>query len=208
MASPVAHSFAGLWSFLLLAQQRKIRLSDQWRRYLGQLCLLVLLANLADFDFIAGLIVGRDLHRGFTHSLLAAILAALAFGWLWRIAESFWASVAISFTAYGSHLLIDFFTGTDLGWTHTGTGLPLFWPLPKIDFSSPLVLVYGVRHGTVSAVLSFSNIRSACFDLLVFGGLTLLLLVGSARYVLKRGAISQRSGRANYLLQPDAADRK
>jgi len=51
MASPIAHSFAGFWTFLVFAKQLQVRLSAQWRQYLPRLGVLVLLANLPDFDF-------------------------------------------------------------------------------------------------------------------------------------------------------------
>jgi|SRR5207248_3115982 len=73
MVSPVAHTFAGFWTFLLFAERTKIRLRDEWRRYAGYLCLLVFVAKLADLDFIPELLFQKDYHRGFSHSLLAAI---------------------------------------------------------------------------------------------------------------------------------------
>src|SRR6266513_3509237 len=81
MASPIAHSFAGLWTFLLLTARLKVRLITACRQYLSQLVLLVLLANLPDIDFLFGLVTDANanaLHRGFTHSLAAAFFVALA----------------------------------------------------------------------------------------------------------------------------------
>src|SRR5919204_5929166 len=172
MASPVAHSFAGFWSFLVFAEHMKVRLCEQWRRYMAQLCLLVFVANLADLDFLPELLFHRDYHRGFSHSLLAAILASLTLTWLWKITDRFWSSFAIYFTAYGSHLLIDFFTGMYLGWNHNGAGIPLFWPWPTNDLSSRLILIYGVSHGSMSAIFSVANLRAICYDLVFFGSIT------------------------------------
>src|SRR5436309_3347437 len=117
MASPIAHSFAGFWTFLVFAKQLQIRLAAQWRQYLPRLGVLVLLANLPDFDFpiSLGLFGNASLHHEFTHSLAAAVLAALAVSWVWRIAPGFWRSAIIYFAAYGSHLLIDLCTGPTLG---------------------------------------------------------------------------------------------
>src|SRR5467141_3544791 len=75
--------------FLLFAEQMKIRLRDHCRRYVGQLCLLVLVANLADLDFLPELLFHKDYHRGFSPSLLAAILVPLVLTWIWKIADSF-----------------------------------------------------------------------------------------------------------------------
>lgn len=177
MASPVAHTFAGFWTFLILAAQRKIRLSEQWRQYLPHLGILVLLANLPDVDFFIGH------HRGPTHSLAAAVLVALAFSWVWQITAGLWQSAAFYFTAYGSHLLIDLVTGSELGWNNTSHGIPLFWPVAA-EMRSPLVLVFGVRQNP--SVWGMDNVWSALYELLVFGAITVVILVLRARKVQTR----------------------
>ena len=178
VASPVAHSFAGFWTFLLLTARLKVRLATACRQYLPQLVLLVLLANLADVDFLFGLGTGANanaLHHGFTHSLAAAVFVALAVSCLWRIAASFWRSAILYFLAYSSHLLIDLCTGTKLGWNATASGIPLFWPWAK-EFRSPLVLVVGVSHKDLPALFSMGNVRSSFYELLTFGAITAALL--------------------------------
>lgn len=171
MASPVAHSFAGSWTFLLFAERMKIPLREQWHRYFGQLLLLIFIANLADLDFIPQLLFHKDYHRGFSHSLLASVLVSLAVAGIWKIAGTFWSSFAIYFAAYGSHLVIDFFTGMELGGNHSGSGIPLWWPW-KPEFRSLLILVYGVAHGSFSAIFSLANVRAICYDLFFFGIIT------------------------------------
>jgi membrane-bound metal-dependent hydrolase YbcI (DUF457 family) len=133
MASPIAHSFAGFWTFPVFAKQFQIRLAAQCRQYLPRLGVLVLLANLPDFDFLLslGLFENASLHHEFAHSLVAAVLVALAVSCVWRIVPGFWRSAMIYFTAYGSHLLIDLCKGRTLGWTNTDAGIPLLWPWPK-----------------------------------------------------------------------------
>ena len=186
MASPVAHSFAGFWTFVILIVRRNA--SGRWLRRLGQLCMLVFVANLADFDFLPELLFRQDIHRGPSHSLLAAVVAALFFATLWRITGTFWSSVGVYFIAYGSHLLIDFFTGLDLGWNHSASGIPLLWPWPSThtNFASLLVLDYGVHHGSLSALVSFANLRAVVYDLCLYGTITVVLLLCRARYVLKK----------------------
>src|SRR5947208_5596300 len=169
MASPIAHSFAGFWTFLLLTARLRVRLVTACRQYLPQLVLLVLLANLADIDFLFGV------HRSFTHSLAAAVFVALAVNYVWRIAGSFWRSAGLYFLAYSSHLLIDLCTGTKLGWNATASGIPLFWPWKK-DFSSPLVLVVGVKHKDLPALFSMQNLQSSLYELFIFGVFTVALL--------------------------------
>jgi membrane-bound metal-dependent hydrolase YbcI (DUF457 family) len=184
MASLVAHSFAGFWGFLVFAKQMKIVLREQWRKYLRQLCILVLVANLADFDLIPSLLLHKDFHHRASHSLLATILASLVLARIWKIAESFWRSFAIYFVAYGSHLLIDFFTGSRLGWSVRGDGLPLFWPWPRSRLHSSVVLFYGLRNGSISATFSVANLRAVCNDVLFCGSITIAIFV--ARWLMLR----------------------
>src|SRR5438128_3819434 len=178
MASPIAHSFAGFWTFMLLTARLKMRFVTACRQYLPQLVLLVLLANLADVDFLIGLGTegnANALHHGFTHSLAAAVFVALAVSCVWRITGSFWRSAILCFSAYSSHLLIDLCTGTKLGWNATASGIPLFWPWKK-DFSSPLVLIVGVKHKDLPALFSMQNLQSSLYELFIFGVFTAALL--------------------------------
>jgi membrane-bound metal-dependent hydrolase YbcI (DUF457 family) len=174
MASPIAHSFAGFWTFLALRGRSKIRLAAPWRQYLPQLGMLILLANLPDLDLLMGF-PANPFHRGFTHSLAAAILISLALSCVWRMAGSFWRSAILYFAAYGSHLLIDLFTGMRLGWTKSGYGVPLLWPWPK-NFSSPLTLFPGVRHQSLSALFSLDNVWSCTYELLICSAVTIVAL--------------------------------
>jgi membrane-bound metal-dependent hydrolase YbcI (DUF457 family) len=177
VASPIAHTFAGFWTFLILAAQLKTRLAAQWRQWLPRLGVLMLVANLPDLDFLPVLFNGNaSLHHSFTHSLTFAILVSLALSCAWRIAPGFWQSTLLYFTAYSSHLLIDFFTGTKIGWTHTGFGIPLFWPWSK-EFSSPLILTFGVRHKNFAALFSLENVWSCTYELLTCGAITVVAFV-------------------------------
>jgi membrane-bound metal-dependent hydrolase YbcI (DUF457 family) len=156
--------------------------------------LLILVANLADVDFLFGLGAGTDanaLHHGFTHSFLAAFVAALSVSCLWPIAVTFWRSVALYFLAYSSHLLIDLFTGTKLGWNSTGSGIPLLWPWQK-GFASPLILVVGVKHKDFPALFSVKNLQSSVYELLIFGIITAVLVVLWVRHQKNRALSHKR----------------
>ena len=174
MASPIAHSFAGFWTFLCQRGHFKTQLTVHWRQYLPRLGLLVVLANAPDLDlFLPPGFPNNALHRGFTHSWTVAILISLALSCVWRIAPGFWRSAILYFTAYGSHLLIDLVTGTKLGWTHTGFGIQLFWPWPQ-KFSSPLILVFGVRHKDFAALFSLDNVWACIYETLACGAITVI----------------------------------
>ena len=175
MASPIAHSFAGLWTSLVLRRRAKTRLTVHWRQYLPRLGVLILLANAPDLDmFMTPGFPGSALHRGFTHSLTVAVLISLALSAAWRIVPGFWRSTLLYFTAYSSHILIDFFTGTKLGWTNTGYGMPLFWPWPK-TFSSPLILIFGIHHKDLTALFSLDNVLACTYELLTCTVITLVV---------------------------------
>src|SRR5436190_4181146 len=178
MASPIAHSFAGLWTFLCLRAHLKTQLTaHRWRRYVPQLLVLVSLANLPDLEFLFGFgFHANELHRGFTHSLTIATLISLTLSCAWRIVPGFWRSAILYFTAYSSHLLIDLFTGTKIGWTDSGFGMPLFWPWAK-TFSSPLILVFGIHHKDFAALFSLDNVRACTYETLTFGAITVVASV-------------------------------
>jgi len=201
VASPVAHSLAGFWAFLLLTFRSKMHLIAACRRYLPQLILLVLLANLADFDFLFGL------HRGFTHSLATAVFVGLAVSCVWRTAGTFWRSATLYFLAYGSHLVIDLFTGAKLGWNASDSGIPLFWPW-KREFSSPLILIVGVKHEDFPALFSMENLQSSSYELLIFGVITAALMVLWARHQKGRAMPHQCKTPASaiYNSNPDAIE--
>ena len=201
MASPVAHTFAGFWTFLLLTSRLKVRLVTACRQYLPQLILLILLANLADVDFLF------RIHRGFTHSLAVAVFVALAVSCIWRIAGTFWRSATLYFLAYGSHLVIDLFTGAKLGWNASGAGVPLFWPW-KREFSSPLILIVGVKHKDFPALFSRENLQSSSYELLIFGVVTAALMVLWVRHQKGRAIPHEckTPARAVYNSQPDAIE--
>ena len=187
MASPVAHSFAGYWIFQFFAQS-KFRVLRFRRGKLLPLGILVVVANLPDFDFLLSMAIRgnlNDLHRGFTHSLPAAAFVSVVLTFAWPIATPIWGSALVYFTAYSSHLLIDLFTGLRLGWTNTGYGIPLFWPLPQ-KYSSPLILIIGVQHQNLTAVWSIQNAASGMYELLTFGAITAIILVIRAHYAQDR----------------------
>ncbi|MBI4549407.1 MAG: metal-dependent hydrolase [Candidatus Omnitrophica bacterium] len=131
MPFPVLHSFAGYSVSRLVSPSRHL---PDWKVMAG----CVFLANLADLDFLPGLLAGKgDLfHHGISHSFGAAFAVGLTVAAvlkLWKrtaFLKSFW----VGFLAYVTHILLDFYNGS---WK----GMPLFWPLTDLRFSSPVTFL-------------------------------------------------------------------
>ena len=186
MASPVAHSFAGFWTFLYFASEAGLGVRMNWRRLAPPIVLLVFVANVADLDFLLSLYYRGDLntlHHGFTHSILVAAGVSFAFAAIFPLpfASRFSRSSLIYLTAYGSHLLIDLVTANRLGWNPSGSGIPLFWPLQQ-EWRSPLALFIGVQHKNFGAIWGIENALSSLLELLVCGGITAILLLARSKY--------------------------
>lgn len=112
---PVAHSLvgAGLVAAVLPREGRA--------PYWVWLAAGAVVANAADLDFLLAFALGsRGWHRGFTHSLVFALVVFLC---LLVALGRRRARVAAAFgLAYASHVLLDFAT------TFQGGGVELFWP--------------------------------------------------------------------------------
>jgi membrane-bound metal-dependent hydrolase YbcI (DUF457 family) len=113
MPLPIAHSLLGASIVALIYPKTEKRI---WIPML----IGAILANAADFDFaLVFLLDSKDLHRGFSHSILFAIIVSLLIFLAYRFArikESFALSLA-----FASHFLLDFVT------TKIGDGIQLFW---------------------------------------------------------------------------------
>ncbi|MBA3272568.1 MAG: metal-dependent hydrolase [Chthoniobacterales bacterium] len=184
MASPVAHSFAGFWTFLCFHREGGFSVLQNWRRFALQIGLLIFVANAADLDFLLSLYVRGNLnalHHGFTHSILFAAIVAVAFAAISPSARSFFRSSLIYFAAYGSHLLIDLVTSDRLGWNARGSGLPLFWP-SREEWGSPIALFLGVQHKNFRALWEMQNALASLYELLVCGAITAMVLILRSKY--------------------------
>ncbi len=135
MSLPVLHSLAGYGVY---------RIGTGTHTSANKLFLLycILLANLPDFDFLPGILIGNAafFHRTFTHSLSACFIAAVAGGFLWRLFTrmSFLRASILTFVSYASHLMLDLTSVAP-------KGLQLLWPFsatlhygPRVDFSLPI----------------------------------------------------------------------
>lgn len=110
MPLPIIHSYVG-YSIYKLAK------TEEEKQNWTLASLFMLLANLADFDVIPGMMLGDpDLfHRSASHSVMAAVLCA-AFvagtGKLFKSKISSFKLFCVSLAAYFSHVFLDAFTGT------------------------------------------------------------------------------------------------
>lgn len=138
MALPIAHAAAG---YLVHRATRRVpdegRSSESWRRA----ALFMFVGNLPDLDFLIGFVVGRPgmLHRGVSHTLLAAVVFGLAAGAAarWSRRDRF-APVALALgIAYLSHLVLDYFTID----SRPPAGGQFLWPLSAAYFIAPLPIL-------------------------------------------------------------------
>lgn len=118
---PIAHSLvgAGLVAAVLPREGRG--------RYWVWLAAGAVFANAADLDFILSFVLGsRGWHRGFTHSLVFALVVLICL--LLALGRRRAREAAAFGLAYASHSLLDFAT------TFQGGGVELFWPFSTDRF--------------------------------------------------------------------------
>ncbi|MEO7773729.1 MAG: metal-dependent hydrolase [Steroidobacteraceae bacterium] len=155
MPSPLGHFLAGATLAAVVLPRNQARLASK-------LALAGAVACVPDLDFLPMLILdlGREFHRGITHSLLfAAGGGGLLFLWLgfarWRLAAA--ASLALL-----SHCLLDAAT------TVRGQGLALLWPLSAERWRLGLVQLPGASiesslSATAAGILQTASVESAIF---------------------------------------------
>jgi len=169
MSSVVGHGLAGLAAYQAL--RRPCRLPGG----AGGAALALALSLLPDLD-VPALVLWPQVfsHRGFTHSLafagLAAGLAAWALTWRRRrdLARVWAGLAAVALT----HPLLDYLMGC-------GPGVPWFWPLSSTGYLSPVQLVptayYSRTLGGLWGLLSHGpTLRGMALEAAIF--LPLLLL--------------------------------
>ena len=142
-------------------------------------------ANAADFDFALVFILGsKSWHRGFTHSVIFALLVCAAL--LLSLGLRHLRPAIAYGLAFASHGLLDYVT------TKEGGGVALLWPFS----SGRLVLGLAGLSEVPSRMPPVEVVKSLGLELLLFMP-PLLLLLGVRQWVSKRadtteGAISQR----------------
>jgi membrane-bound metal-dependent hydrolase YbcI (DUF457 family) len=133
MALPIVHATAGYLIHRLDGRRTRFQ---GWPRAMTYMAI----GNLPDADFLVGFAVGQPgaFHRGFSHTVLAAIVFGLAAAACtrWWLRDRFWPAAAFFGIAYASHLLLDALT-IDVRGPH---GAQFFWPLSDAYYVAPFTL--------------------------------------------------------------------
>jgi membrane-bound metal-dependent hydrolase YbcI (DUF457 family) len=183
MPLPIGHALAGIAFF----QTRPgLFFKNKWHDAL----FLIFLANLADADFLPGLLVGfpNRYHHGIFHSLGAALAISVAIGWIFlRKKRHPWRLSALVFLVFCSHLLLDFFT-YDFAAPY---GLPLFWPIANDYYIAGHPIFINITRSPhsvnfFSSLFSGHNLKAALLEIALLGAPVLLVTI--ARRRLKRRA--------------------
>ncbi len=203
MALPIVHATAGYLIYRLERRGERQRSRPAgWPRALG----FMALANLPDADFLLGFVLGYpgDFHRGFSHTVLAALLvgAGLATVMWWRRGDRWWPSALVLAAVYGSHLLVDALT-IDM---RAPAGAPFFWPLSDAYFIFPFtffseILIDGhSRLGFLASILRWETVPVLAREAVIAGAIlvTFNLIEGRAQ--------AGRPGGFETALAPDSGE--
>jgi hypothetical protein len=151
--------------------------------------LIVVLANLADVDFLLGFVVSGDahhLHGGITHSIAFAVAGACAVFALPRPAMPSWQRFVLALGVLLTHPLMDLVQsrhGPGLG---PGFGVALLAPWSSERFGAPFTIFFGIDHGTRDKLLSW---RNAYVMLLEIGTMVPLVLLADWWCRTRRGGM-------------------
>lgn len=170
MTTPAGHTLFAFIAYLLAPHKGR-------KESLFLFGVLLFAAMLPDFDYFPVLWGDFTLanlnHQGFSHSILFALLAAIALayvaGWL-RCGKSM-QLLPFILTASLSHLLLDYLTfdGRD------PIGIMLLWPFSDARFNSPVSIFGGIIKGSFSDVVSLHNVGVVLQEILVLGPVALVV---------------------------------
>jgi membrane-bound metal-dependent hydrolase YbcI (DUF457 family) len=172
MTSPIGHTLAGCAVALALIPSGVPHAWEAWA------CCLIS-ANLADADFIPGLLTGnpRAFHRGGSHTIMAAFIVAATVASLWTWSAMSWLDRAgLIFVAYASHLGLDYLT--------PGRGLLLGWPLARRRYQAGRpwflsVSVWKTQHRVKMKGRRGQNLRAIRREILLMSPVVIILALAS-----------------------------
>jgi len=163
--SPVGHTLAGFCGYAVAQNY----VGPERRGWL--LVGSVTLANLADLDFLPGILLGdlRIFHHQMTHSLAAVVMVGLFIGGLahWRKAKGIWWGM-LGGSLYLSHIALDLLVKDST----PPFGVQLLWPFSKAYFISPITPFAGFNYfdpslGVVRVVFSVHNLWTLLQEILL-----------------------------------------
>jgi membrane-bound metal-dependent hydrolase YbcI (DUF457 family) len=153
MALPIAHAAAG---YLVHRASHGRAAIGAWRRA----AVFMFIGNLPDLDFLVGFVLGHPgmLHRGVSHTVLAAVGFGVAAGAFvhWRGHERFGPAALAFGAAYLSHIVLDYLTID----SRPPAGGQFLWPFSDAYVSAPVpffteIYIDGkTRAGFLRTVLS------------------------------------------------------
>ncbi len=142
-------------------------------RYAKPLLFGAVLANTPDFDFALVFLLNSDKwHRGFTHSIMFAVLIAMMFI-AYRGRRKFREALAYGL-AFASHFVLDFVT------TKEGGGLELFFPFSDGRFG---LRWFGLSE-MPSKVSVFEILQNLTIEFALFASL-LIFILGLRKMMLR-----------------------
>lgn len=166
MPSPIGHSLAGCAIYAGTNDNYTI----SWKT----LFLYILVANLPDFDFIPGFLLGapNSFHRGVSHSLGFAFLFGIVLGLLVArntTTRRFFKNMIIFSGLYFSHIFLDLFSMD----TSIPIGEKLFWPVSNEYFSAPFHFFLDIKRKVssnyefITTLFSFHNFLAILIEIAV-----------------------------------------
>ncbi len=159
---------------------------------------------LPDLDFLVGFVLGRPgmLHRGVSHTVLAAVVFGLVAGvfvwWRWR--ERFVPAAVAFGAAYASHLLLDWLTID----SRPPAGGQFLWPFSAVYYIAPITIFTEIhidgrtRAGFLATVLAGPTLVVLGRELLIVGA-----VIGAWRLLA-----GWRAARTDVAPPPLALDRR
>ncbi len=167
MASPVAHSLAGAVIYFAFSRKRTFNAKE--------FGLVILAANLADFDLLAGLLVSDvdAFHRTATHSVPGTVFIALILSaCLWIKDETNVPRLyTMTLLALASQLIIDWLSYDD----SIPRGIPLLWPWSLEHYMSDTQLFLHVRRDNLLTMpVILHNLKAISGEMLILGPVALI----------------------------------
>ncbi|MBN1997975.1 metal-dependent hydrolase [candidate division KSB1 bacterium] len=173
MPSPFGHLLSGV---VIFSGFRKKKLNG-----LNLFILVLFFSILPDFDFLFGLVEGQPnkYHHHFTHSFFFVVFAGVIGAWIFaRFEKISKKSVIWLFIMPGVvHLLLDSLAID----TSIPRGSPLFWPLWKEYFISPVLIFSDIQRSPETAkffpsLFSRHNFMAVMIELLYLSPLLIFII--------------------------------